>query len=195
MASYDGIAAVSEKICENLRAALTPDIIKSPDGIGLCSPDDRGDIRLGIFLYEIERSDEVRRNEMVNLDEVTQGYIPIYLTLSYMFTAYTPGDIRYRMYEEQKILGRVVQYFSDYPWMYAMDTDPNSLNSVDMRVDLLKVDSEERSKIWTFPNIPYKLSVFYRVTPVVIDSARTREVRRVTNASFNVGYSTRKRNS
>ena len=192
MAGYSAIADMSKYLIENLREVLVPNVINTPESIGLCSPDDHGDLRLGLFLYDVSRSTDIKSNGMVSIDSRTLGYEPLFLSMSYMITAYTTGDLRYKGFEEEKILGAVMQHFNDYPVIQSKIFDPDSPSSVDMRIELLSPDLEERFRVWSFPNIGYRLSLFYRVVPVVIDSARKREVSRVTDASFNIGYSTRR---
>ena len=51
---------------------------------------------------------------MVTVDASRQKYPPAYLTLFYMVTAYSNGDVKYRSEEEQRLLGRVIQVFHDY---------------------------------------------------------------------------------
>ncbi len=192
MAGYSAIADMSRYLIEELRKALVPGVINSPETIGLCSPDDHGDLRLGVFLYDVSRASDIKANGMVHIDSKTLGYEPIYLSLSYMITAYTSGDLRYKGFEEEKILGAVIQHFNDYPVIKADDFDAESPSSVDIKIELLKPELDERFRVWSFPNTGYKLSLFYRVVPIVIDSARKREVSRITDANFNIGYSTRR---
>ncbi|MCR5777186.1 MAG: DUF4255 domain-containing protein [Lachnospiraceae bacterium] len=183
---------MSKYLVEDLQKALVPQVINAPEAIGLCSPDDHGDLRLGLFLYDVSKSTDIKPNGMVSIDSRTLGYEPIYLSLSYMITAYTTGDLRYKAYEEEKIIGAVIQHFNDYPVIARDSFDNDSPSSVDMRIELMTPDIDERFRVWSFPNTGYRLSLFYRVVPIVIDSARKREVARVTDASFNVGYSTRR---
>ncbi len=192
MAGYSAISDMSKYLVEDLQKALVPQVINAPEAIGLCSPDDHGDLRLGLFLYDVSKSTDIKPNGMVSIDSRTLGYEPIYLSLSYMITAYTTGDLRYKAYEEEKIIGAVIQHFNDYPVIARDSFDNDSPSSVDMRIELMTPDIDERFRVWSFPNTGYRLSLFYRVVPIVIDSARKREVARVTDASFNVGYSTRR---
>ena len=192
MAGYSAIADMSRYLIEDLQKALVPNVINAPEAIGLCSPDDHGDLRLGLFLYDVARSTDIKSNGMVSIDSRTLGYEPLYLSLSYMITAYTTGDLRYKGFEEEKIIGAVMQHFNDYPVISSNLFDADSPSSVDMRIELLSPEIDDRFRVWSFPNTGYRLSLFYRVVPVVIDSSRTREVARVTDASFNIGYSTRR---
>ncbi len=189
MADYTIIADVSEKLIGLLKKEFVPEFISSKDGIALCSPADKSDVTLGLFLFDIRESEEIRRSSAVISGMNKMQYPPIFLNLYYMVTAYTAGDVRFRMSSEERILGRVIQYFHDYPLISIDDIDPGDMNGVDLRIEMLRLDAEQKSKIWNFPNVPYKTSIFYKVSPVSIDSARKKEVIRVKQAQINVAQS------
>lgn len=160
-----------------LRAHLTPDIITNPDSIGLCSPDERGDILLGVHLYDVKESEEVRRSERVMVDSRSQRYPSNFLTLSYMITAFSSADTKFKSAEEQKVLGKVIQVLSDYS---RIQTD----GEMDMRIMSQQLNIDEKQKLWQFPNMAYKLSLFYKVSPVEIESERIKSTQRVVEAQF-----------
>ena len=54
------------------------------------------------------------------------------------------------------------------------------------RIELQRVSTEDKLKLWPFQEEPYKVSLFYKVTPVVIDSAVTKEVTRVRERRVNM---------
>ena len=186
MADYTIIADVSEKLIEMLQKELVPEFISGKDGVALCSPADKSDVTLGLFLFDIRESEEIRRSSAVISGMSKMQYPPIFLNLYYMITAYTTGEIRFRMSSEERILGRVIQYFHDYPLISIDDIDPADMSGVDLRIEMLRLDAEQKSKIWNFPNIPYKTSIFYKVSPVSIDSARKKEIIRVRQAQINI---------
>ena len=171
MASYASIADISEQIQERLRTELVPELVISPEGVALCSPGDKGDASVGIFLYDIQESDEIRQHRMIDVSRDRQQYPPAYLTLFYMITAYSTSDRRYRMSQEEKILGRIIQFFHDHP---SIGTD-----SGNVQVRFQSVSTEDKLKLWNFPNEPYRISLFYQVSPVRIASALYRDVDRV----------------
>ena len=45
---------------------------------------------------------------------------------------------------------------------------------------------EQKSRIWNYPNEPYRTSLFYRISPVIISSDRYKSVERVKVAQINV---------
>ena len=65
MGKYTSIAEVGMAIVRLLRKELVPDTLQNPDAIGLCSPTDRGDYMVGIHLYDIRESEELRVNTMI----------------------------------------------------------------------------------------------------------------------------------
>ena len=90
-----------------------------------------------------------------------------------------------RTIDEQMIMGRVIQVMEDnkrLPEQYM----PPALRSAGetIRVSNVPMELEEKTKIWTMFSESYKLSVFYKVGPVLLESAvvtrpapRVREVR------------------
>lgn len=185
MAKYTVIADVGEKLVEKLQKSLVPDVILHQNDIGLRSPAEKGDVSLGIFLYDWKESEEVRLRGMVNIEKNKQVYAPMYLTLYYMVTAYSSGDIKFRLSQEERILGAVMQYFHDEP-LIAIEELTEGQQGFDLHVDLLKMNLEEISKIWSMLNAPFRLSLFYRVSPVTLDSNKIVEVSRVNEVDIRV---------
>lgn len=171
MASYTVIADVSARIRERLTERLVPELVISKEGVALCSPADKGDAAVGIFLYDIQESDVMRQNRMIDVGEKQQRFPSMYLSLYYMITVYPTGERRYRMGQEEKILGRIAQYFHDFS-VVGEDDNPVSM-------ELQSVSTEDKLKLWSYPNEPYRVSLFYKAAPVEIVSNRFREVSRV----------------
>ncbi len=186
MAGYTIISDVSEKIISILQQELVPQLVSGSDGIALCSPSDKSDVSLGVFLFDIRESEEIRRSSMVTHGMGNIQYPPIFVNLYYMVTAYAVGDTKYRMSVEERILGRVIQLFHDYPLISIDSIAPYDMSGVDMRIEMLRIDAEQKTKIWNFPNVPYKTSLFYKVSPIAIDSARIQKVSRVSQVEINV---------
>lgn len=185
MAKYTVIADTGQRLVEILREALVPQVITNPGEIDLRSPEDRGDVSLGIFLYDIGESEDIyQRGTVIYRERMSKA--PIYLNLYYMLTAYSNADVKYRMVQEERILGRVIQLFHDYPVIPLEEIDANKVSGTDLHVQLLRLDADARSKIWDFPNVGRRLSLFYKVSPVTIDSGISREFVRVTEADINV---------
>ena len=185
MGKYTIIADTGNCLVERLRGALVPDLIQNAGEIGLRSPEDRGDTVLGLFLYDIRPSEEVyQKRAVVTNDRIAKP--PVFLSLSYMITAYSQGDIQYRLPQDERILGRVIQSFHDNPIIPLEEVDARRMSGTELHIQMLKLDEDEKSRIWSFPNVGNRLSLFYRVSPVAIDSEISRKVTRVTDLDINV---------
>lgn len=186
MGRYTIIADVGEKLVSILQRELVPAVLPNLNEVGLCSPEDHGDISLGLFLYDVKESEEVRQQGAAVIKKEKLMKPPIYLNLYYMITAYSGGDIRYKLTQEQRILGKVMQTFYDYPMIPLEEVDKDAVNGMDLRIQMQKISVDEKSRIWNFPNVGNKLSLFYKVSPVAIESELTSDMTRVTDLDITV---------
>lgn len=180
MAKYTIVSEVSEAFLKVLRTHLIPEVIQNTDGIMLCNPIDRGDASLGIYLYDIQENDQFRVNEMMSKGVNVQAYPSIYLNLYYMITAYSGSDGKFRAIEEQRILGKVIQTLRD---VHTISRDTLEIvektDYYDIRIEMVRLETEQKMKLWNFSNQPYKVSVFYKVSPVEINSMKEKKIKRV----------------
>ncbi len=202
MGKYTIIADTSEKLIEMLQKELVPDIIQNENEIGLRSPEEHSDVSLGLYLYDITESEEIKSRSTAVIKNEKILKPPVYLNLYYMLTAYARGDNRYRMLQEEKILGRVIQTFLDHPLItYDSESLPaengssktnhdtkrgQEVPAISPRIIMQRLDLDEKNKIWNFPNTSYRLSLFYKVSPVAIDSNIMNEFVRVRKTDFRV---------
>jgi hypothetical protein len=187
MAEYSIIADVSQLIVKQLQQLLVPDIVAGNDKVGLCSPSDRNDIVMGIFLYDLAESEDISRSTMSTAGISNRlKFPPIYMNLFYMITPYFTGNVRYKTTSEQEALGKIIQFYHDYPLIPIDEVNNEDTDGIDLRVELLRLSMEEKSKIWIFPDEPYRTSLFYKVSPVMIGSSRYRDVTRVAHADISV---------
>ena len=56
MGRHTIIADTGKRLVEILQEALVPGLIQNAAEIGLRSPEDRGDVSLGLFLYDVRLS-------------------------------------------------------------------------------------------------------------------------------------------
>ncbi len=180
MGLYTSVADVGITLVKLLRDNMVPEPVAQPEFIGLACPAEKGDFRLTLFLYNIVESGEHRSNEMQVTSSGLVKYPPLSMNLHYLLTAHSGSDLQTRALDESRILGRAMQVFFDNPIV----KKPNMLGIPDdrdeeVRIILENMNSEDMMKLWTFPNLPYKLSVSYMVGPVYIDSTRVKSVKRI----------------
>lgn len=189
---YTAIAEIGNTLAERLRIYMVPEVVMNPEHIGLCSPADKGDFMVGIYLYDIRECEEIRSHSMIMVDSKQQKYPSCFLNLYYMITAYSNGDIKYRSEEEQKILGKIVQVLQDYGVFEEMTQGKGLPDGETIpAAEMLNLPLEEKLRIWNIPNIAYKTSLFYKVGPIEIQSEKTRDTQRVVDAVFRIDHQSR----
>ena len=174
---YTGIAESADMLAEILRENMVPGVVSDREKIMLCNPADRGDCRVGIWLYDIRECDELRSHSMVTLDAVRQKYPPSFVNLMFMITAYAGGDLPYRAKEEQCILGKILQVLKDHTTVEGTAQLPCS-------IELQNLSMEEKMRIFNVPQRGYQTSLFYEMGPIEIESEKERQVTRVTEQQF-----------
>ncbi len=185
MAKYSVISDVSRTIVDLLQAELVPEPVAQAEQIGVCDPHDRGNFVVGVHIYDISESGEARANGPVPQPDGSLRNPPVALNLSMMISIASKAEKETRTIDEQRIMGRVIQVMEDnkrLPEKYM----PPALRAAGeiIRVSNVPMELEEKTKIWTMFSESYKLSVFYKVGPVLLESAvvtrpapRVREVR------------------
>ena len=184
MGRYTIIAEIDEHLRQVLADGLVPELLPDKNAVGLCSPDEKGDLNVGICLYDICENENLRISGMVNHSMEKQMFPPTYLSLYYMITVWSASDIRYRAIQEHRILGRIIQLLKDQNLWASENFD--SEGKPDIRVEFLDLTTEEKIKIWNQPSVPYRTSLFFRVAPVSLDSSKSREIRRVMSVEMQV---------
>lgn len=185
MSGYNIISDVTEAIVKILRAGMVPDIIPNSEAIGACHPSDKGDIVLGVNLYDVKRNTDMADENSVSVGKDKMRAPSLYLNLYYMITAYSASDIRFRSIEEAKIIGRAIQLLEGNSVLKGdiLGKSAAGLKHAP-RLEFQDLESEEKIRLWNIPDVPYKFSVFYKVYPVEIESIKISDVTRVTAADF-----------
>ena len=185
MADYTRIAEIGSGILALLKEALVPELLGSVDQLGLCSPEDHGDFAVGIWLYDIREDTDIQMHEMVNLGQKSQRYPSAYVTLRYMITLYLQSDLKYRAIQEHQIMGKIIQTLKDHALLEGeaagLMPEPSSMG---VRIQMQELSIEEKMRIWTVPNVPYKTSLFYKAGPAEIKSARRKTASRVREVQY-----------
>lgn len=185
MGRYTAIADVGQALVRILQENLCPEPLMNPDSISLCAPPDRGDTVVGLYLYDVGESEAVRATTPIAIGENQLRSPPMLLQLSYLLTVYSAAEAKFRAMDEQRILGRAMQVMSDNAALDAMEVlkDPNGIYGK-INIQLMNLTMEEKMRIWSFPEVPYRLSACYQVAPVEVESTRLRTVRRVVDVQM-----------
>ncbi|MCR4780961.1 MAG: DUF4255 domain-containing protein [Ruminiclostridium sp.] len=188
MANYNIVSDIGDALVSLLREGMVPDIIPNSEGIGVCHPSDKGDVSLGIYLYDMKRNNDIDSTERIPIGVDKLRAPSFFIDLYYMITAYSASDIKFRTLEEAKILGRAMQIIEGNPVMRPeLYGKTFSEMRFAPRIEMLDLDNEEKHRIWNIPDQPYKLSVFYKVYPVEIESERITKITRVAETDFTFG--------
>lgn len=177
MASYAVITDVGLSLVKVLREALVPDLVGHPDGVGLAHPHDKGDMSLSLYLYEVKENMDHRSNDLIDQGG-TLRYPPIALDLSYLITAHSASDVLTRAIDEHRIIGRTLQVLHDHSVLKGDDL-VGSLAGTDSAFRIAKEEIPLETAVSLFPNMPYKLSLNYKIGPVYLESTRTKPTTRV----------------
>ena len=91
------------------------------------------------------------------------------IELYYMISVSSKSQIEVKSAEESRIIGKIIQVFKDNQAIPSKYLESNStIESIP--ISMIPLEMEEKVKIWTMFGESYKLSVFYLVGPVAIDS-------------------------
>lgn len=189
MASYSVLMDVGNSIVDLLKRELTPEPIDKAEKIGLCNPNEPENFQLTVHLYHIEENGNYRQNNMMVENKSRMRYPPLSLKLYYLVTAHSKGKGSIKSEDESRILGRVMQCFYDHSVI-----EPNLLQGSlkeqeeGIRISFNQLSYDDMQRIWSYPNTPYKLSLSYIVEPVLLNSTRTKNVKRVTDISISLEH-------
>jgi len=151
-------------------------IISSENQITLSSPEDMTpDKKLSLFLYQITEDSYQKNQEMQVTSPEELKYPPIYLNLFYMVT---PNTADYE--KDQILIGKVIQIFNDDQILRGPILQGNLVGE-ELRLIFCPLSLDELNKIWSVmsKSNSYRLSAYYEVTPVKIESTRKKAIKRV----------------
>jgi hypothetical protein len=183
LAKYTIISDIGRGIISLLRAKLVPEPIDKPEKIGICEPKERGEYIVGVHPYDIKEDTSGQNRDPVSLPDGTVQDPPAMIELYYMISVSSKAQIDTRSAEESRIIGRVIQVFKDNPVIPQVYM-PRGVNIESIPISLLPIEMEEKVKIWTMFGESYKLSVFYVVGPVAIDSEVIRKPQKRVETVF-----------
>jgi hypothetical protein len=170
MPDFDVISDVSE----TLRQTLVDALAGTPLGGTIVRVDNLADgistnpAHLTIFLYELaedssQRNRSHRRTEAGGTLEIRKP--PMALLLRYLVTAWA-GD----MATEQSLLGRTLQVLYDGAILSGTQLQGSLVGTGEaVKVTLVPLTLEEKSRVWYAIQKPYRLSLNYEVRVVNLD--------------------------
>ena len=193
MSSYTIIQDSGLELRRRIHAALvnTADadfnLGMAEDDITLDPPPDpaSGQPLLSLYLYHIEPDSHLRNQKPLRVSPDELRFPPLALQLYYLITALDEDQTL-----NQLMLGRILQYFHDFPHINTISGNPlgNSFggNSPEMRVTLETLTLEELSRVWYALSSSYQLSIAYKLRVITIDTAQVpagaKRTRQVINA-------------
>ena len=183
MAGHTAIADVDETLVEMFRDRMSG--LLNPTEIGIASPGeiDRGSsLRLTLFLYRVSPSTHLRNAERRPMpgDEGTLEDPPIALDLHYLLTSHPAkrnNDPRGQAIREQhRVLGRAIQVLHDNSVIEGSDLRGDLVDDRELRITMESTDEQSTDRLinlWgTFVERPYRPSIPYVVSPVLVESER-----------------------
>jgi hypothetical protein len=179
MGGYTIIADAGASLLKLLREQMTPDPVLRPELIGMASPADKGDLVISLYLCSVRENNEARRTDM-RLEGDVMRYPPRAIDLECLITAHSNADILTRTLDEHRLLGKAAQILYDNsivrgPYLEGALAEGGG----ELRVAPLNHSMEDMMRLWQFGDAPYKLSLAYRIGPVLLESSRVKPASRV----------------
>ncbi|MEX1030860.1 MAG: DUF4255 domain-containing protein [Paenibacillaceae bacterium] len=180
IADYTVLADVGNTLVKLLREQLCPYPISQPEHIGIASPDEKGDLSLCLYLYNISENGEYRQTQMIKRGTGSQQFPPLMLNLSYLMIAYSNAEVQSKAIDEHLILGRAMQVIYDNSVLRGSMLE-GSLASTDdeLRVVFDVIAADSMRDLWNFNDVSFKLCVSFTVSPAQMDSTRIKASSRV----------------
>lgn len=171
MAKYTSISETSESIINMLRAGFQEGNLLLPENIGLCNPSERDNFIVGIHPYDIKENGEMRITTLIPMLDGNFKNPPTSINMNIMISVVSKAEPTVRSFDEQKILGKVIQLLSDYPKI-PIEFMPKTLSIANehISIEMISMDLDEKVKIWSMFSQPYRLCCFYNVGPILIES-------------------------
>lgn len=179
MAKYTIISDIGKGLLSILRDKLVPDVIDKAESIGICDPKERGGYIVGIHPYDIKEDLSGTAKEPQNLPDGSIQDPPAMIEINYVISVNSKAEIESKALDEAKIIGKIIQIFKDNPTIPARYMPDNAgMPLENVPISMLPINMEEKVKVWTMFGESYKLSVFYVVGPVAIDSENIHKPKR-----------------
>lgn len=173
MADHQAIAHLGISLRNLLQAEMnetfqgTNHVTVTLDSPKKIEEDQAGDKRLSVFLFKILENADLKNRPftVVNANESRRN--PLTLDLCYMLTPYGADEV-----DNAAILGRAMQIL----YQHAMLAGTNLQRSLaglaeQFRISMTPMSQEIVTQVWQALQVAARISVFYLVTPVLIELA------------------------
>lgn len=190
MPDSDVIAAVSETLQDVLNNAVST-LGSTAELSNLQGNIPTNPAILTLFLFEVAEDPSARNKPRTRTTSGLNAVIrkpPMALVLRYLVTAWG-GD----RLTEHKLLGRAMQVLYDGALISGPNLTGGTLQGSEevLKVTLLPLTLEERTRVWYSVQRPYRLSLYYEVRVVNLDS-KTADLRRMVDSrelDYGIGVS------
>ena len=190
MGTSNAIAEAGISVVNMLKKNMTPEPIASAEAIGLCMPQDPEDFQLTVWIYNFEEQKSLGAGGFKpdSANPELERYAPTQIKLYMLITAHSKAPPQNRSADEYRIMGRAMQIVRDMPIIDTEFLEGSLLSEeTELNIEMLKLSSDELSKIWNNPSKPVKMS-FGLSAVVSIESNRVRPAGvRVSEANILVG--------
>lgn len=173
MSDYRAIGGASATLRALLLDRMEENVevtIARPDTADLDPP------RVNLFLYRIEESGSLKNQDLSgHAPGGALGNPPLALELYFMLTAYSEGDDHRA---DQELLGDAMRALHENAIVPKNLLDPSVEPLFEsVRISIQPMSLDDLSKIWSASTKPFRLSVCYKVTAVLIESRARRQYR------------------
>jgi hypothetical protein len=188
MADYSIIADISAYLVRLLREKMVPEPIPSPNNIEVSSPGDQDvDYILGLYLYNLAEEMAMATPNFMNTTRLRLQRPPRPYALYYMLFINGSSQMGLKANDIQKIIGRAAQVVNDGGMVNSRMLQPwLEDDEAPILITPAKMELEEKVRVFSAINKPYQVSLFYKVSPVMLSSEIIIEPPRVRDAEFNI---------
>ncbi len=133
------------------------------------------DTGLSLFLYKLSENPSLKNKDFVQDTYLNPAILKkpsLALDLFYLIVPFGNSESR------QILLERVMQLFHDFPILdkSLLSDDLTNSGNHDIKIFLNELTPDDINRIWGLsPNKPYRLSMSYMVTPLLIPSSKVTE--------------------
>jgi hypothetical protein len=180
MSNALAIAALTATLRHLLDRGLNADL---PGTLVTTRPPDKARLagtgnQVNLFLYQVLPNAAWRNLDPRQLETGEAGQPPLALNLYYLLSAYGQNEDDPDPFSH-RLLGQAMCVFHDHPVLEpaelreALEGSDLHQQAERVRITLQPLALEETTKLWTTFQTPYRLSVAYEVSVVLIDGTRS----------------------